>query len=658
MVAYLSSSTYRYSTSVSTWTQAEPKIKPIGKGLAIGKTIVSGEVKRITVNHELLTDTQVTALRTFYNTNKNNQITLTAFDGQTYACIWSSLGYDVSYDDGVYKKARCEFIGWSPAAPDTILDWTLAAPNTSGAGQLLVNWEVPNSNGSDLDGYTIQHKRTTENWSSAVAVTAAATATSATISSLTDGLQRNVRVRAENGQGDGSWSSILTAYPAAKPVVVSNITSTSTTNSITITWITPNQRYALTGLRVGIKLTTAASYTYTTITDLGATTHTFTGLSTNTNYHVTVELKNVHGTSTAADTNATTRNVSLLAAPANFTATPASTSIAFAWGAVTNATGYKIQYRDDADSDITTVNRTTSQRSYTVTGLSSSTSIQARVGTTNTAGTKYTAWGTYTTTAAGTESDPFQISYADLVTAGSTGISTDTTISANNTLSEWWFEVTVTDANSYLIEPQLKNGTYTVTWATDPTGWNSDGAGTYADLPTTMTSNVPTGAPPATLAVTLSTTVSSNARYMNPFTTNRKRKHKFKISVTSGNKATVVATGNTLKMRSLINNNAPFLISDGFYEVNDWHQQGIKIRRDLPIANNTIYYAVYTKASSGGNGTYTRQETGSELQNGNDKLSGGFDSSSLGSSYGLVIMLYNQIGTNYYYSNAVYMLIT
>ena len=94
-----------------------------------------------------------------------------------------------------------------PAAPVVTL--------TAGDGKLTATWAAPANGGSAITGYDVEWKTGSQTW--AEAATAAQSATAAAspydITSLTNGTEYTVRVRAANAAGDGPWSAEASETP-------------------------------------------------------------------------------------------------------------------------------------------------------------------------------------------------------------------------------------------------------------------------------------------------------------------------------------------------------------------------------------------------------------------------------------------------------------
>ena len=116
-------------------------------------------------------------------------------------------------------------------------------------GILKVSWQAPASNGgSNLTGYTVQWKVTSDSWAIPADIAEATlTGTAHTITGLTDGTSYAVRVLATNVIGDGKPTSEETATPQAPvplrdPRDIGVVTLNSTVpRIIDVSWDAPDQ---------------------------------------------------------------------------------------------------------------------------------------------------------------------------------------------------------------------------------------------------------------------------------------------------------------------------------------------------------------------------------------------------------------------------------
>ena len=127
----------------------------------------------------------------------------------------------VSYQVQVRAKNGAGWGPWSDPASAT----PVGAPHSptglrleSGASKLTARWSPPaNNGGSAITDYDIQyHQHPSGNWIDWQTSTVS-TATTATITGLTDGANYHVRVRATNAHGDSDWTPTLTEETVGKP---------------------------------------------------------------------------------------------------------------------------------------------------------------------------------------------------------------------------------------------------------------------------------------------------------------------------------------------------------------------------------------------------------------------------------------------------------
>ena len=96
---------------------------------------------------------------------------------------------------------------------------------TPGNGMISVTWSAPSKNHSDIIGYDVQHRvctaatqqlcNSSPTWGEWIDNNHSGTTTSDSISSLINGQRYEVRVRAENAQGPGLWSSAARTTPTS-----------------------------------------------------------------------------------------------------------------------------------------------------------------------------------------------------------------------------------------------------------------------------------------------------------------------------------------------------------------------------------------------------------------------------------------------------------
>ena len=121
---------------------------------------------------------------------------------------------DAGYDESLTSEATVAVTATVPSAPQS-----LTVTSGSEIQELDVSWQAPSSNGgSDVTGYKVQWKESTDRWDTAADVSEATEiGTTHTITSLTGGVEYAVRVIATNVAGDGPASTEARATPTDSP---------------------------------------------------------------------------------------------------------------------------------------------------------------------------------------------------------------------------------------------------------------------------------------------------------------------------------------------------------------------------------------------------------------------------------------------------------
>ena len=288
---------------------------------------------------------------------------------------------------------------WSPASSDVTPAALPAAPAkptvVGGAAKATVTWVAPtNPTSAAVSGYDVQYKTATGSTWGDWTRTGAATSVSETVTGLSNGTAYVFRVRATNRIGDGAWSpasdSVTPADAPEKPAKPAGVAKVS---SVTVSWAAPADRGA-TISAYAVQYKTATGGTWATVTRTGAatsTSETVTGLANATAYVFRVRATNSVGTGAWSPASASVTPAALPVAPAKPTGVAGAASVTLTWVAPADPTtaavsGYKVQYKTAAAenwSGATTVSRTGTATSATVTGLTNGTAYVFRVRATN-----------------------------------------------------------------------------------------------------------------------------------------------------------------------------------------------------------------------------------------------------------------------------------
>ena len=161
-------------------------------------------------------------------------------------------------------------------------------------------------------------------------ITSSLTRISKTITGLKPKTSHTYAVRAKNVNKTGAYSSTKSiTTPPQTPSVPTNVTHTSTDNSVTVSWP------AVSGATGYDVLFNGATYSET------RTSRTFTGLAANTAYSYQVRSKNADGVS-AYGPSQTVRTAPK--APASVSASTNENSVTVSWPAVSGATSYDVLF--------------------------------------------------------------------------------------------------------------------------------------------------------------------------------------------------------------------------------------------------------------------------------------------------------------------------
>jgi hypothetical protein len=223
--------------------------------------------------------------------------------------------------------------------------------------------------------------------------------TSYNLSSLTPNATYQFRVRTKCGSSYTAYTAISSFFTGCvNPVAKAATLITSTTADAN--W---NAAAGSTGYNVQYK--TAASATWTTLTNLSGTSVGLSSLTPSTAYNYQVQNICSGGVLSAFSSviNFTTSAAtSGCGKPTNPSAVPTSNSVLISWTAVSGAVSYTLQRRLNGTTTWTTLSGIPTN-SYNITGLAASTSYQYRIRTACGGGvfSAYTAIGNFTTLSAG-----------------------------------------------------------------------------------------------------------------------------------------------------------------------------------------------------------------------------------------------------------------
>ena len=206
---------------------------------------------------------------------------------------------------------------------------------TAGNTRAALSWSAPSSTGgAAITDYVVQYKLSSAStWSTFT--DGVSTATTATVTGLTNSSAYSFQIAAVNSAGTGTYSSTATATPhTTAPDAPTAVTATPGSAQLGLSWSAPANTggAAISDYQVQFKLTSAS--TWTTFTDgvSTATAATVTGLTNGTSYDVQIAAINSLGTG-GFSTSVTSVPRTVPGAPTALAATPGNGQLALSWTA-------------------------------------------------------------------------------------------------------------------------------------------------------------------------------------------------------------------------------------------------------------------------------------------------------------------------------------
>ena len=246
---------------------------------------------------------------------------------------------------------------------------------TGGNDSVTVTWTAPASNGGEpITGYVVTPYI---GGTAQTATTFNSTATTETVTGLTNGTSYTFKVAAINSVGTGAQSAASSAVtPATLPGAPTIGTVTSGNDSVTVNWTAPasNGGATITGYIVTPYIGGAAQIAQQF--NSSATTETVTGLTNGTAYTFTVAAINSVGEGSQSGSSSSVTPATVPGAPTIGTATGGTASASVTWTAPASnggaaITGYVVTpYIGATAQTAQTFNSTATTE--TVTGLSNS----------------------------------------------------------------------------------------------------------------------------------------------------------------------------------------------------------------------------------------------------------------------------------------------
>ncbi|WP_419919142.1 fibronectin type III domain-containing protein [Candidatus Poriferisocius sp.] len=279
----------------------------------------------------------------------------------------------------------------APGAPTNIV-------TTPGNQQITITWAIAASNGAPITAYTVARKPNTTACPTTLDNTwtqQTTTATTLTITGLTNGTIQRLCLRATNSQGNGPWATAI-ATPSAAPGAPTNIVTTPGNQQATITWAAaPDNGAPITAYTVARKPNTTACPTTLDNTWTQQTTTenalTITSLTNGIPYRVCLRATNSQGNGPWATAIATASAAP--GAPTNIVISSGNQQITITWTAAPDngapITAYTIQYCTVSGSACAgpwVDSGTTATTSHTITELANGAPYGVRIRASNTYG--------------------------------------------------------------------------------------------------------------------------------------------------------------------------------------------------------------------------------------------------------------------------------
>ena len=269
---------------------------------------------------------------------------------------------------------------------------------TAGDGQLRASWTAPSDNGAAIDDYDVRYRPAGGSWTE-LPDAAKSTATSATITGLTNGTAYEVQVRAGNSAGDGPWSASATGTPeasasASAPSAPSRPTLMVGDGQLGVSWMAPADNGASIDDYDVRHRTDGGSWTELPDTVKStATSATITGLTNGTTYEVQVRAGNSAGDGpwSASASGTPVAAASAPAAPSPPRLTAGDGQLGVSWTAPSDngaaIDDYDVRYRPAGGSwtELPDGVKSTAT-SATITGLTNGTTYEVQVRAGNSAG--------------------------------------------------------------------------------------------------------------------------------------------------------------------------------------------------------------------------------------------------------------------------------
>ena len=285
----------------------------------------------------------------------------------------------------------------SRITPMTIPGAPAIVSATPGNASVALAWRAPGSNGGGaISNYIIEYKvdGPSVTWTRFPRV--ASSATTATVTSLTNGTSYLFRVTAVNAAGIGPASNTSDpVMPVTVPTVAYGVVAVGGDKQARLTWNAPASNGGLAVIDYVVEVRAAGAAVWTTFADgvSAATSATVTGLTNGVTYTFRVTAKNSFGSSAASAESVPVVVLGLPGVPSAPVATAGvRAEVHLAWTAPTETGGvaltdYRIEYRRNTDTVWTSHPHTASPAAgIVINGLSTGSTYVFRVSAVNSLG--------------------------------------------------------------------------------------------------------------------------------------------------------------------------------------------------------------------------------------------------------------------------------
>ncbi len=284
---------------------------------------------------------------------------------------------------------------------------------TRGNEQLNVTWAAPSAlNGGTISAYKVQYRSLNGSWTTASA-SISDSATSYTITGLTNGTEYDVRIYAVTAAGESP------ATTTTQTVTPANAPSNTAIPTLSGMEAVGRQLTATTGdWSANGNTITGYSYEWQSSADgstgwsaiAGATSSTFTPTVTEAGLYLRVVVGAINDVGTTTEPSLATDDAvrsGLASAPTSLSSTASNGQLVLSWTAPTTLNGgtildYEVQYKKSSDSSWTSAFVGSDTASITLTGLSNATAYDWKVAAVTAAGA-----GTVASYSSDLDSTPF-----------------------------------------------------------------------------------------------------------------------------------------------------------------------------------------------------------------------------------------------------------